>query len=413
MKKVNYLKIATEDFLGAGDASVHRVDELVSKGVNAKLLVLEKRTKNPNVIGVYDYHTKFGNFCIKAIRRFRKYYKRIFLKVENPQYHMYDVQLNFITAKRILKLFGDKPDIIDISWVTDFVNYKTVRKLKELTGAKIIYSMYDNAPITGGCHYPWRCRKFETNCFPCPALNSSSQRAKKTLKYKKKYLVSDGIVTYSGQDYNRACNSLLFKGKEVFLVNNIESTTCSSSRNECRSYFNIPEDDFVCIYGASDLNDTRKGYHIFVEMIEKLSKSKIGNKRMTILVVGKCQEKLHSDVNIEYLGNLSFEDLLKAYCCSDVYLCTSLEDSGPMMMKFAINVFLPIVCFPVGYSFDFVKHQVNGYIAEWGNSEDLAKGLLYWYELYCTKGINLYSKIRTIVEECNKSISLDKYLGID
>ena len=54
-------------------------------------------------------------------------------------------------------------DFIFIHWLGGFINSYDIKRLYDATGAKIIFSMMDLESITGGCHYPWTCTKYETN----------------------------------------------------------------------------------------------------------------------------------------------------------------------------------------------------------------------------------------------------------
>jgi len=64
------------------------------------------------------------------------------------------------------------PNAIFIYWASGFINAKLIHDLATKTKARIYILMIDNAPITGGCHYPWECKGYENDCSNCPAIQS-------------------------------------------------------------------------------------------------------------------------------------------------------------------------------------------------------------------------------------------------
>jgi glycosyltransferase involved in cell wall biosynthesis len=401
---MNYLKLSNRDFLGAGEAAVRRVDYLNSIGVNAKLVVFEKRSNNSNVIGLFDSNVKWEHFLVRLIRRLIFIYKGKKLRVINKKFCMYDMQLNFVSARKILKLYGAKPDVVDVAWVTDFVSTKTIKKLQELTGAKVLYVMADNAPITGGCHYPWDCKGFTKNCFPCPALNRDDHRAERTLSFKQKYITSDMIIAGTTNDTNRAKISVLFKNSIIIPSVTLGKSPYLFSRQEGRIKWGIMDDKFVVFCGANNISEERKGFKELVNALEFIRNNVDKVSSITVLVAGKGAINFPEGYDVIMTGDLNMEDLFKAYYCADLFVCPSLEDSGPMMINYAFMTNLPVVCFPMGVALDLILHEKNGYIAEWASYQDLGKGILFWLN---QKDITR-NEIKIINDEITKEIKINK-----
>ncbi len=378
---MNYLKLTTRDFYGAGEASVRSVDYLNSIGVNAKLVVFEKRSNNSNVIGLFDSNVKWKFFLMRVIRRLMYIYKNNKLRVKNKKFCMYDMQLNIVSARKILKLYGAKPNVIDVSWVTDFVSTKTIKKLQKLTGAKVLYVMTDNAPITGGCHYPWNCKGFTKNCFPCPALSRDDHRAERTLSLKQKHITSDMIITGTTNDTNRAKNSVLFKNSIIIPSVTVGKSQYSFSRQEGRIKWGVPDDKFIIFCGANNISEERKGFKELINALECVRNNVDEVSNITVLVAGNGTINFPEGYDVIVTGSLNFEDLFKAFYCADLFVCPSLEDSGPMMINYAFMTNVPVVCFSMGVALDLILHERNGYIAELAYSQDLGEGILFWLNL--------------------------------
>jgi glycosyltransferase involved in cell wall biosynthesis len=85
------------------------------------------------------------------------------------------------------------------------------------------------------------------------------------------------------------------------------------------------------------------------------------------------------------------EDLVAIYHAATLFVCPSIEDSGPMMVNQSIMAGTPVVSFEMGVSQDLVITGETGYRAKLMDSEDLAKGIASVlslkntdYEIMCT-----------------------------
>ena len=105
----------------------------------------------------------------------------------------------------------------------------------------------------------------------------------------------------------------------------------------------------------------------------------------------------------KYLGYLDNNyAIASAYQAADVFICPSIEDSGPMMINQSIMCGTPVVSFEMGVSVDLVITGETGYRAKIKDSGDMAQGIseilklnsdnYYDLSLRCRKhALNLYS----------------------
>ena len=207
---MNILHLSAVDFGGAGVQAASYCQYFAELGYNSKLLVLESKTQKNCIVYKKRLIDRIKHRIAKTIL------SRINTKEEYCFFNKFEA-VGFVSAGEIIKQCNFNPDIIFIHWVSDFINAKTIRRLKERTGCKIYWCLMDNAPLTGGCHYPWDCIGYQTDCSNCPAiLNPMYKKLSKiNLHFKKKYLPTDVTIITGGLDYYRTKKSVLFESRQI------------------------------------------------------------------------------------------------------------------------------------------------------------------------------------------------------
>jgi glycosyltransferase involved in cell wall biosynthesis len=89
-------------------------------------------------------------------------------------------------------------------------------------------------------------------------------------------------------------------------------------------------------------------------------------RNIFVLVVGEGDASAISKCGFsfrhcEFMSNNELPDL---YRLSDLYVCASIEDSGPTMINQAIMSGTPVVSFEMGVAMDLVVDGISGYIVE-------------------------------------------------
>ena len=130
----------------------------------------------------------------------------------------------------------------------------------------------------------------------------------------------------------------------------------------------------------------RKGQDIFLEAIKKIPNEY--KEHMAFLVVGAPYRDLNIDWDeicaveprVEYLPEISQEELEKLYMRIDVLVCASREDSNPVVVTQAFQNSLPcIVSSGVGQS-RFMSDGYAGFVFENGDASDLARKMIEYVQ---------------------------------
>jgi glycosyltransferase involved in cell wall biosynthesis len=389
-KKLNILNLATTDEGGAGIASRNFNDLFSKNGFNSILIVKESKSKNNNVITFIDKSHKYAPFLfIKKIKN------TLVKKIDNLKigkldskyfYYNFDESKEIVSADQILKKTPFIPDIIIIHWVANFINIFTIKKLAGITKAKTYWIMMDNAPLTGGCHYPWECKGYQINCADCPAILDPLKKiiSQKNLAIKKQNLPENlELIAFSDFDYKRAKESVLFQNKNVHkMLSPIDETKFMvGDKLKAKAHFGIRPEQKVIFYGSISLNNKRKGGQYFLAAINKLQCFLINEKKnlddYVILIAGIDRNNLFNDIKIPVIQSryMSESILIKAYQAAQVFVSTSLEDSGPTMINQSIMCGTPVVSFEMGVALDLVNTGFTGYRVKMCDSIDLAIGI--------------------------------------
>lgn len=296
----------------------------------------------------------------------------------------------------LLTVMPENPDVILVHWISNFANAKYVRDLQQRTGAKVFYIMLDEAILSGGCHFPWNCEGYQHGCKNCKMTNSRVLKAfiRWNYLYKKHYLVDEkNVIAPTEFDVIRLKKSPLWKGCSIYkLIEVIDNELFSPAKNksEVKSFFKIPDEKKVVFFGCSLLNEVRKGMSILIDALKKIERNDI------VYLVAGANTLPALPNNIIHIGKVDIPTLAKAYQAADIFVCPSLEDSGPQMINMAIMSGVPTVAFEMGVALDIVITGKTGYRAKLHDSGDLANGIQYLLDLPTAQFDKMRETCRTL-----------------
>lgn len=385
MKKLNFLYLSTTDTPLAGHAWSSYL-KLPEDRFEKRIVVFQSKYKlAPSLISNW--------LVLKVVNQLLPIYRRLYAIIhfhvrfslnmeDNSLYSYYQNEfLPDLSSFILRKIKGYTPDVIVVCWTPNFLTSKTIRSLHEKTGAWIHFCFIDEQHMTGGCHYPSGCVGYQNNCMDCPALSSGKIFAHYSLMNKidnlKGLPISISSTVYDGKLASMSAlfkDALILTGTAVPVVKHFE-------KSESRKAFNIDDKAFVIFFGCTHVYHKRKGAFYALDAVRKFC-TKYEN--VVFLVAGNFSEedqRLFDGTNALFTGYLGQDDMFRAYCASDVFLSTTIADSGPMMVNFSIALGIPVVAFPVGVADTLVKSGETGYLAKFQDVDDLVEGLEYIYSL--------------------------------
>ena len=311
----------------------------------------------------------------------------------DPEYRFFGDEsdsTDMCTIEEIENAMPFLPNVIFVGHTFNLVNTSILVALKKRWNCHIYLSCTDISPYTGGCHVHWDCKGYTTGCKNCPAVlvESRKNEISETFQKKRNNIIEGNIgIRYSNNWLKRELQeSLMFKNNPILFTGQNTDTDLYNpfNRDIAKRIFGLSKDSFTLMNGSTYLNDLRKGLSYFCESLQYLYDNLPNEKRskVVILIVGRNKESVQPLLSkipnfevkiIDYITDSRLMSLL--YQATDVYVGTSLEDAGPMMVSDSLACGTPVVGFKTGFFDDeeIVQDGVTGYGVEMKNIEMLAE----------------------------------------
>ena len=365
---------------GAAIAANRLIKALKKSGIEVKMLVRDNKTKGSNTISFNS------SLPLKVLSKFLFYYERLYILMHNnfSKKNLFAVSIantgNDISRNKLIK----EADIIHLHWINQgFLSIKSIKKLAALN-KPVIWTMHDQWPYTGICHYTGGCTKFSDTCLNCPILKTVK---KYDLSYKtfikKKNYISDtfALVGCSKWIAKEAEKSNLCRNAIITNIPNPIDIAIYNKfeKGKARKSLNLPVDKKLILFGACKVTDERKGFEYMKKACDILFYRKLLQKEdiMIVLFGGKSEDiesllpyHIH---NAGYIKDI--RTMINLYNAADLFLIPSLEDNLPNTIMESMACGTPCVGFNTGGIPEMIDHLQNGYVAEYKNEEDLAKGI--------------------------------------
>lgn len=377
--------INTSERDGGAAVAANRLLQALSKtGLDVRMLVRDKRTDHQNVYTVNTTRIRF------LTNRLRFLFERfiIFLCNRFSRTNLFQVSIaNTGTDISRLSLLKEA-DIIHLHWVNQgFLSLSDIKKIVN-SGKPVVWTLHDLWPATGICHYPGDCNKYKVACSDCPLMPDALSDLAKSTFLKKSKCGFDRIhfVGCSQWIADKARESALLQHAAITSIPNPIDTAvfCQTGKQEARQHFRLDESKRYILFGAAKLTDKRKGFSYLKEACLLLSRQPFSQHTpIELLLMGNASDELSSSFPfpVRSLGFIeSPAEQALAYSAADLFVIPSLEDNLPNTIMEAMACGTPCAGFHTGGIPEMISHKTNGYIAEYKDAEDLARGIQWVLE---------------------------------
>lgn len=277
--------------------------------------------------------------------------------------------------------------ILNLHWTRELVTAHQARTLAERTGAAVVWTLMDLAPLTGGCHYTIGCERYTDRCGCCPRLRSTREwdPSRRNWKLRRREYARTPLTLIACNDWT------LQKVRRSSLLRDVRCEVIPLAIDTdvfrpiaaplARAILSIRADARVVFCGALQMGQRRKGQAELLEALERLPAALGGGiDPSSVLLLTAGGRDFASDRHMPFptlhLGVLGDDrSLALAYCAADVFVSASLEDAGPMMVNEALACGTPVAAFDIGTAADWVRPGRGGALAKVGDPEDLARAI--------------------------------------
>jgi len=377
---VNVLIVNTSEKTGGAAIAANRLmSALIDNGVKAKMLVCNKQTDNLNVVGLP------GKLGLKL----KFVWERVKILVHNRfsmrNHWAVDIACSGTDITKLTEFAW--ADVIHLHWINQgMLSLADIEKILD-SGKRLVWTLHDQWPYTGICHYAEDCTHYQSHCHHCPLLKSAGAKDLSYKTFDKKMSLYSHInrVRFVGcsqwiADFARL--SRITTGHVFHIPNAIDQTVfCPTNRNACREVFGLPKDKTLLLFSSLKVTDERKGIRYLMDacklMVQQHPES-VDN--LGIVVVGTHTKDVEglfpfTLYPIDYISDEA--RMAKLYTAVDAFITPSLQDNLPNTIVEAMSCGTPCVGFRVGGIPEMIHHQEDGYLAAPRDAQQLADGILY------------------------------------
>ncbi len=250
--------------------------------------------------------------------------------------------------------------------------------------------------------------RWKQGCGKCPDLNTypAVRRDSTDWEWKLKNWVYSrsnlSVVTPSKWLTEQVKQSMLNRFPIHQIPSGIDTEAYQPIDSEkCRYILNIPNNKRVLMFGAENINDSRKGGDLLAKALTKLPESL--KAETVLLTFGYGGETISNAVGIETvnLGYISSDHLKSiAYSAADLFIFPTRADNLPLVLQESMACGTPMVSFKIGGVPDLVRHNITGYLATPEDSNDFCQGIIQLLE---------DNQLRAEMKQNCRAISLDEY----
>lgn len=375
----NVLHLSTFDIDGGAARAAFRLNNaLNSSGVNSAMLVHKKDSDEATVFSNSDI-----NPFSKLLRMGRPYIDEIPLhfcrkKINTP------FSISWLPSYPHKRITQINPQIIHTHWINaGFLSVMDLSKLAK-NNKRIVWTLHDAWPMTGGCHLYYQCDRFVRGCGHCPQLGSNANYDLSSLGIKRKAdlfkKINPIFIAPSKWMANQAKSSYLLSGFRVEMIpHGLDANSFKPiNKQEARKYLGIPTDKKLILFGASNsVADPRKGFSRLIESLAALKNSKISNEIEVLIFGGRSSIDSKSiGFPVHSFGHLSDDiSLSLVYSAADIFCAPSSEESFGQVVIESLSCGTPVVAFESTGFIDTIIHMNTGFLAKPLDTLNFASGI--------------------------------------
>ncbi|MDE7116927.1 MAG: glycosyltransferase [Muribaculaceae bacterium] len=401
---------------GAAVVTFRLMNALRANGMDARMVVTEKKSGSPHVIEAASHNKTLVPFLAERLRIFARngFNRNTLFRIDTASDGLPLHKIPFVR----------EADVICLNWVNQgVVSLKGIRKLAAL-GKPLVWTMHDMWNMTGICHHAGYCENFLSplgECGNCPLLEhkaSGNDLSHKVWRHKRNLYDSVNInfVAVSTWLADTARKSSLMKDSGISVIPNAFDTSTISLRTKTAVRGN--RDSARIIFGAARIDDPVKDHLTLVEATKILEeKYPQEAKRLELVTFGslKDPEALKGvAIRHTHLGRISPEEIRDVYESGSVVVSTSEWETLPGTLIEGQAWGCVPVALDHGGQPDIIDHLSTGYLAPWSdnrkeNALRIAEGIIWGVD---NRDSVIQIMQQSVIEKFAENAVAEKYIRL-
>lgn len=382
VRRVLHLSTSDQGAQGRSAYRIHRA--LLARGIDSKLLVLQKGNQQDHSVGLLQFMQNGTLLPPEASYQLAMQTAGL----DSDQYPQATTQPFQTNATKVvfaeLQAIIQQSDVIHIHDCAGFFDYRAAGLF---AGKRVVWTLYDLQPVTGGCHSPGTCTRYAApeGCRACPLVGEGpADPARQAWQQKAEYWSTfNGCVVAT-------CDTLASAAAISTHLRNLPHTpVClvppvlpperpeSANQPSCRSRFGLPQQAQILLYFSEAANAYPSAQQHLQEALHHLPAMTAPDVPLLLAVVGDGPLPQNIPQAVVRLGALaSDEQLAFAYASADLCVCPSPSPFQAILVLESLAYGTPAVCFSDGPGAEYVTDQVTGWLAAADTPEALAACIL-------------------------------------
>jgi glycosyltransferase involved in cell wall biosynthesis len=402
---------------GAGRAA-SRIVESLRNHSEIKCTLISSAVENNNLQGIQYKKSRLANMLGRLLNgRILNRYGIKELEANTP------LSVGLKNCFNGIGRYFKNSKILHFHWVSgDFVSISSIESAIK-KNKKIVITLHDMWFVTGLCHNPINCYRYESGCGECPALSSSSVDPSSELAAIKKKVFEEGDVTLVAPS-----NWMKNVAKNSYIGNNLK-IECVPNPIDTKKFFCIPNNQ-LCSNGVSFYNPNKrrllfgahtnalyKGSNYVIDALMLLADSG-ALKGVEVVAYGRYDkfsfDSLKEKCIVHEVGFISdFETLRAVYSAVDYFVSGSIQESFGLVLTEAMSCETACIAFASSGALDIIDHEDNGLLADYESTISLANNMEKMFSMDDVTLQNMKNKARKkCIDFFDYSIVSEKYSEI-
>ena len=362
---------------GAAIAAGRLLRALNRNGVDAELLVRDKRTDNPRVAALP------GGPALRA----RFLLERLDVVLANGLSRDNLFAIDPATRGTDITRLPEfrRADVVHLHWVNQgMLSLRGVRRILA-TGKRVVWTLHDMWPLTGICHHADDCQGWLHGCGHCPLLRhgGAADLSRRTYARKAGAYAAGRITFVACSDWLAALarRAPLLAGHRVESIPNPLDTSlfAPGDRGAARRRLGLPQERRLVLFVAYKVTDPFKGIDYLRQAVSMLAaRSASWRDSLGIVAVGREATYLKDSFDVPVYPQEFVADaatMADYYRAADVLAMPTLRDNLPNTVAEAMACGVPCAASRVGGLPQMIDHGTNGYLAAPADAAALADGI--------------------------------------